>query len=128
MSSLHLILEIRRCGLLSERFSDGEKNRYWFSNRFEGYTWKNPKMRKGVAKEICSLERCVRRGMHMNLWPPAWTLYLAARKKNPCEFVSSGTGKLEAHSHTCTHANGNPVQHPRVSLPMKVDEMVRTSQ
>ena len=48
-------------------------------------------------------------------------------KKNPCEFVSSGTGKLEAHSHTCTHARRSPVRHPRKSgRPMKVDEMVRT--
>ena len=73
MSSLHLFLEIRRCGALPERFSDGEKICYWFSNGFEGYTWINnglfiyadPKMRKGVVKKSVRLndvygEVCIR--------------------------------------------------------------------
>ena len=37
-------------------------------------------MRKGVVKEICSLGRCAWRSVHMNLWPPAWKLYLAGKK------------------------------------------------
>ena len=46
------------------------------------FIYSDPKMRKGVVKEICSLERCVRQSVYMNLQPPTWTLYLAGRKKS----------------------------------------------
>ena len=85
-------------------------------------------MRKGAAKEICSLERCVRRSMHMNLWPPAWTLYLAARKKIHVSLFLVERGNWRR---TVIHAHmqmGTLYSIRESGLPMKVDEMVRTSQ
>ena len=78
-----------------------------------------------MVKEIYLLERSAQQSVYMNLWPPAWTLYLAGRKKIHVSLFLVEQGNWRR---TVVHAHMQRALYGirESGRPMKVDEMVRT--